>query len=127
MSGNRLLITIFIILTFAIWISLDVWLNANGGPTESQVLRDWGMAMTFFPHLVGFLMGHWFFPRRTTLSFGWMIAIPIWAVLISWDIWWDIHHPGVTPWYRFPGIWAMIGAVCGSILWGQPNSQSPLP
>ncbi len=104
----------FIAGTFAVWIAFDVWLAMHGGPTESAVLRDIGMRYTFLPFLMGFLCGHWFWPRKKLFLSGWMWAIPIFVGLLAWDIFW----PSDT-WLRFPALWLAIGFPSGSFLWGQ--------
>lgn len=104
----------FIAGNFVVWILFDVWLAVNGGPTESMVLREIGLRYTFFPFLLGFIAGHWWWPREKPWANGWMWALPFLAALIAWDIFWPSDH-----WTRFPAIWAAIGFPTGSFLWGQ--------
>lgn len=115
--------TTLIVSTFAIWIAWDVYLARNGGPTESMIMRDAGKVSTFVPHLFGFLIGHWFFPRQSQWQFGWMWGIAFWVVLLAWDLWW----PGGRVWYRYEGIWVLIGVACGTLFWGQIDKWSPIP
>lgn len=104
----------FIAATFVIWIAFDVWLGTHGGPTESMVLRDIGLKYTSFPFLMGFLCGHWFWPRQKQFLTGWMWALPILLGLLAWDIFWPSDS-----WIRFPAIWLALGFPAGSFLWGQ--------
>ena len=110
----KTLVKWFIAGTFIVWIGFDVYLTQNGGPTESQVLREIGMRYTFFPFLIGFLSGHWFVTVKKPWASGWMYALPIILGLIAWDV----FAPSDT-WLRYPGIWLCLGIPSGALLWGQ--------
>lgn len=127
MNNNWLLVSAFIVGTFVIWILFDIWLGANSGPTESQVLREWGKRTIFFPWLIGFLSGHWFFGMKEPYFTAWIYGIGLWGALIAWDIyWWKVRKSEpYFPWYRYPGVWFLVGLPSGMILWGQRNADSP--
>jgi hypothetical protein len=112
--------------TMALWIWWDVFLAMNGGPTESMIMRDWGKVSTFWPHLWGFLIGHWFFPRQSQWKSGWMWGLAFWGVLLAWDILWA-QFVGTRPWYRYEGFWVLVGILSGMYFWGQVDPWSVIP
>lgn len=122
----RYLTDSLIVATFTVWIWWDVYLAKNGGPTESMIVRDWGKVSTFFPHLMGFLIGHWFFPRQSQWQSGWMWGLCFWGVLIAWDVAWNLWV-GTYPWYRYEGFWVLVGIVSGTLFWCQTDGRSPIP
>lgn len=125
--SRKLLVSLFIVATFIIWILFDVWLGAHGGLTESMVLKEWGMYSAFFPHLIGFLSGHWFFGRKNVNYSAWGFGLGIWVLLGGWDVYWhQTAHINVHPWFRYPGIWFLTGIPAGMYLWGQHNEDAPL-
>lgn len=95
-------------------------------PTESRVIMDWGWRFNAVPFLLGVLMGHWFFPRQNGSGFGWMIALPFWSALWGWDIAYG-HFWGSRRWFRYPGIFVLLGMPVGMYLWGQVSPGSPIP
>lgn len=114
--------------TFVLWIAADIWLGPNGGPTESQLLAHWGRVSAFFPFLIGFLMGHWFYGRRNVNYSAWGYGLGLWVLLGLWDCyWWGFStHEVLYPWFRWSGIWVTAGIPAGSYLWGQRNPDSPV-
>jgi peptidoglycan/LPS O-acetylase OafA/YrhL len=96
-------------------------------PTESQVLRDWGHVSTCLPFVAGFLLGHWFLPRRKPYGSAWINAAVIIVVLGIWDLYWFFSGHVNMPVYRYAGWYAILGVPCGSYLWGQDDGESPLP
>lgn len=110
---------VLILGTFAVWIAWDVYLASKGAATESMTLRQWGEHCTFFPHLIGFLCGHWFFPHDHLWRSGWMWGLGVWGLLGLYDIAWAIWGNGGMPWYRYSGLWLLVGIACGTFLWGQ--------
>jgi len=113
----RNLVKWFIGGTFVVWIGFDVWLTQNGGPTESQVLRDLSYQFNILPFVVGFLLSHWFMPKRNIWKSGWMMAVPIMVLIGVLDF---IYGSRSDLWFRYPGIWACLGVPAGYFLWPQP-------
>lgn len=124
MNLDRLIPSLFVGLTFAVWIGFDIYLAKMGYATESMILRDWAKHCTFFAFLMGFLCGHWFMPRRVLWASGWMYALPILGILGIWDIVWAIWVK-TFPWYRYSLIWLLLGIPSGSFLWGQGDGDAP--
>lgn len=124
-------ITVSIILgTFVVWIGWDIILAQNGEATESMILSDWAAVSVFFPNLIGFLCGHWFFRRRNLWLSGWMWALPVWGALIASDLMCFFFADKTTTlyhWTRFPLWYLLVGIVMGSYLWGQGDGDSPIP
>lgn len=113
--------------TFLGWIGWDVYLAMHGAATESMILARWASHTIFLPHLIGFLCGHWFFPRSHLWTSGWMWALPIWALLGVWDVVYAYHPTYWQQLARFPLWWVLIGIATGSYLWGQGDGNSPIP
>lgn len=113
-----------IVLTFLSLIAYDVLAGPNGQPTISMALRDWAWHWTYLPFTFGFLITHWFFPRRNADVSGWMWALPFFIGLIAFDLLW--HQYGVVerPWFRYPGFYVLIGGPVGFFLWPQPSAES---
>jgi hypothetical protein len=115
-----LLIVIFGLLIY------DGFVGLLGQPTESQVLRDWGHVSVCLPFVAGFLLGHWFLPRRNPSGSAWGNAAVILIVLGAWDLYWLISGRTDCPFYRYPGFYALAGIPCGTFLWGQSDGSAPL-
>lgn len=115
------LILVFVIVGLIVY---DVFAGALGQPTESAVLRDWARDWTLLPFTAGFLLGHWFAPMRTVSQSGWMLCIPIMAVLFGVDLFMNLKYPGVTPGWRYSLWYAAAGIPVGMLLWGQHGSWS---
>jgi len=126
MKNNNSLVLGFIIATFVIWLLFDAWLGHNGGPTESGMLAYFGQISTSFPWLIGALSGHWFFNRKTVnYKLAYYALIPF-VGLIAWDLWWGHAHPGLRVWYRYAGVWFLVGIPCGSYLLPQGDGGAPI-
>lgn len=113
-----------IIATFVLLIAYDVIAGKINQPTESMVLREWGWRWNTVPFLAGFLIGHWFFPRREVDVSGWMWVLPILGGLIVFDILWGRFGRNSRPWFRFPGWYVLLGIPVGMFLWGQASVES---
>lgn len=100
-------------------IVYDVFAGKLGQPTESSALRDWGRHFTTLPFTAGFLLSHWFVNTTHLWASGWMLALPILFILSLWDLFWNVEKKDLSPWYRYPGLWAGVGAVCGYLMWAQ--------
>ena len=116
MITKALIISVIIIL-----IAWDIFAYSLGNSTESTVLRDWSWDWTLLPFVAGFLLTHWFFPRSKTSKTGWMYAIPIFIVLLSFDLIWHKYGIDPRPWFRYPGVYAFLGLPAGYFLWPQAN------
>ncbi len=99
-------------------IVYDVLAKVFSAPTESSVLRTWGEKYTALPFCAGILLGHWFINHNNLWLSGWMYAAPMIVALVIWDFVWN-RKTHVTVWYRYPGLWALIGVPVGAFLWGQ--------
>lgn len=100
----------------------DAFVGTLGVPTESQVLRDWALQSVTLPFTAGFLLGHWFFPRKEVDYSAWVFAAIFLLAFGAWDIYWFYNNlPGTMPnvWYRYPGWYALLGVPVGTYLWGQ--------
>lgn len=123
----RVLVYTFIGLTFFIWLLLDAWLGPAGGPTESQVLAFWGRHATAFAFLMGSLMGHWFFGRKSANYSSWFWPFIGILILTGWDVYFLRTYGYVEPATRWSGLWVLLGIPAGSIFWPQQDSESPVP
>lgn len=54
--------TWIIIASALIWIGWDIYLYANDKETISDKMTKWGARMMGMVFLIGFIMGHWFWP-----------------------------------------------------------------
>lgn len=126
MPKNSKLVLWFIIGTFVVWLAFDAWLGPNGGPTESQTLAYLGKVSTSVPYLIGALSGHWFFNRVRANYRIWWVGFVILGVLIAFDATWAMAGLGRV-WFRWAGIWFLVGIPCGSYFWPQDDPQSPVP
>lgn len=119
-------LTVCIIIgTFIAWIAWDVYVSKHGGSTESQILQSWSIHSTWFPFLIGMLIGHWFIGQRVIIESAWMLGLIAWFPLIGWDIYWAAaNKPRV--WYRWAPIYVVLGAVMGALVWGQNDGGSPV-
>ena len=106
-------------------LAYDVIVGKIHQPTESTVIRDWGWKFNTFAFTAGFLIGHWFLPRKVVSFTAWGYALPILGGLMAFDIFWMIKYKSERRWFRWPGWWALIGIPCGMFLWGQRSGQSP--
>ena len=112
-----------IALTIICWIIYDVIAGPSGQPTESQQIREWGWQWTVFSFTIGFIVGHWLFPRREVDVSGWMWIIPIWVCLLTFDIvWLKLGLPRI--WFRYPGLYVLAGIPAGMYIWGQASIES---
>ncbi|HMX99889.1 MAG TPA: hypothetical protein PK473_03195 [Nitrosomonas sp.] len=116
---------IIIILTFIILIALDIYLVVIDQPTLSMELKWFAKKNTWFAYLMGFLAGHWFFSTKSVLRLGWIVALSFMALLGVWDL---IHYlkGWEFQWYRWAGIWFLVGIGAGTFLWGQRDGDSPI-
>lgn len=108
-------------LTQIILISVVVGLivyNIPAVPKESQVLRDWGRRYNALPFCGGFLLGHWWVNHNNLWRSGWMLALPIILGLVGWDYYWN-SKPRDWKWYRYSGLWAVVGILVGTLMWAQ--------
>lgn len=113
--------------TFVGWIAWDVYVATHHAKTESQLLMEWASKSVVLPHLVGFLCGHWFFPRRNMWTSGWMWGLVIWGVLGVWDVVYYLYPTPLQTILRFPLWWVLIGIPTGSYFWGQRDGNSIIP
>lgn len=116
-----------VIAVIVILLAYDVVALKIGQPTESMVLRDWGWEFSALPFTAGFLTGHWFFPRQTFFVSGWMYALPILVALIIFDLVWKYKAQSRKSWFRYPGMYFLLGIPAGMYLWGQITLESPIP
>ena len=110
---------IVILSTFVAWIVYDLYCGRLSQPTLSMVLRDWGAKWNFFAALIGFLVGHWFFPREHVDISGWGWTLPVMASIFIFDLLWHRFGKLHRPWFRYSGLWFLIGIPVGTFLWGQ--------
>ena len=54
-----------ILATIALWLIYDIYLFTNDKETLSAYIRRWSNHMMAIVFIVGFLMGHWFWPLCT--------------------------------------------------------------
>src|SRR4051812_45715997 len=85
----------------------DAFVGMLGQPTESQQLRDWAHVSVCLPFVAGFLLAHWFLPRRKVNGSVWTNAAVIIVLLAIWDIAWLISGRHDMPVYRYAGFWAL--------------------
>lgn len=112
--------------TFVIWIWLDVVIvKVSGAPTESQWIAATSQRFTIFPFIVGLLSGHWFFNHRVLSYSAWVYALPIFIWIIAFDVYWNTRRWGQRAWYRYAGLWFLLGLPVGTFLWGQMDGGAP--
>lgn len=123
---NLKTITILLIIsTFVLWIGWDIVLVILKENTISQYLQWFGNTNNWFVYLMGFLSGHWFFSRKTALTYGWIIALSFMALLGVIDLIWYLNKLPFV-WYRYSPIWFIVGLIAGLYLWNQKDSNSPI-
>jgi hypothetical protein len=84
-------------------------------PTIRDLAWKWNSAAVF----LGVMIGHWLFPGEHRLSHRVGSVLPVLGVVLVIDA---VHAWRKWPervWWRYPGIWAPVGIVAGSFLWGQ--------
>lgn len=106
-------------------IVYDVVALKIGQPTESMILRNWGLDWTLLPFIAGFLLAHWFAPVKQYNQSAWMYALPIFALLLSVDLFMYFKHSGYYPVWRYPLWYALAGIPTGILLWPQTSEWSP--
>lgn len=115
-----------LIITFIFLIVYDAIVDILKQPTESQVLLAWGWQFNALPLTAGILIGHWFFPHKSsTLGSIVGLVLPFIAAALIWDLIWNLKFGGEA-WFRYPGFYALLGIPIGSYLWSQFSSGSPL-
>lgn len=94
-------------------------------PTESRVLLALAMSYSTIPLMFGILVGHWFFGHYQApqvfqsllnLNLG---PLPFLAVSLIFDVLFNHFTTNSYPFWRYPGIYSLIGIPIGSIFWYQ--------
>lgn len=116
---------------WVLWIVALVLLAYDGivgkisQPSESTVMREWGWKYNYFPFLMGVLIAHWFFPRQTWINPIVGKTIPFILLVMAWDLYWNKFH-GSHEWFRYPGLWVILGFPIGFLFWAAQDNNSPL-
>ena len=96
-------------------------------PSESTLIRQYGWQYNTIPFILGYCIGHWFFPRQHQLvPLAWGNGLPIILLLVIFDWYWNKYQHGTQTWFRYPGWYILLGIPAGSLLWGAINSNSPI-
>jgi hypothetical protein len=91
-----------------------------------MTMRDLGWKYTSFSVLMGILIGHWFFPSENPLYRRVGNVLPFLALFYLLDLAWAKWGTG-RQWWRYPGIWFILGVIIGAKLWAQRLSGVSLP
>jgi len=109
-----------ILVTLVVWIGWDIFANPTDGATESEVIRDWQLALPGIAWGIGVLFGHFvLLSKRRLVPEGKTGPIAIGAlsaVVIALTLLVDLS------WQWIPRL-GLGGAIAGHFLW----SQKPLP
>lgn len=111
--------------TAIVWIIWDVVISGKGH-TESQMIAEFARKFVTAPFVFGILMGHWFFNRKTARYELWPVFVGLIVLVGLFDgVWhWTMHES--RAWYRWPGIWLVLGIPVGSFFFPQRDPEAPL-
>lgn len=87
--------------------------------TVSQTMRDlaWKYNVTSFTF--GILIGHWYFPVLHPTHHAVGNVLPFMATVFAGDLLWMKFQASRRAWWRYPGIWFVLGVPAGFLLWSQ--------
>lgn len=98
-----------------------------GQPSESTMIRDWAWQFNTVPFVMGIVSAHWFFPRQSWNNPVVGKTLPFIAILALYDFLWWKYGASEPRWFRYPGMYFLLGMPVGVWLWAAQHSASPIP
>lgn len=74
---------------------------------------------------LGIILGHWLYPIRNPFSHRVGSVLPFLGVMMLVDLYWIICQDGRRTAFRWPGWWATLGIIAGTLFWAQTSKDAP--
>ncbi len=110
-------------------LAVRIWGTEKPAPrTISMIARDYGWKMSSVVYAWSGLIWHWWWPGKAyggvfgTAAF-WALAVGL--VVVDFGFWREdlALYPRSVRWFRFPLLWAVVGALAAILLFPQQGEM----